>query len=42
MDKFRIKIRSATQVVYDNVMGAPDDINTANAQAISGSIVIHK
>jgi hypothetical protein len=44
-DKFRIKIWSKASggVVYDNGLGAPDDIDTANPQAIGGgSIVIHK
>jgi hypothetical protein len=44
-DKFRIKIwdRSTGLIVYDNVPSAPDDIDTANPQAIGGgSIVIHK
>ena len=44
--KFRIKIwdkSSGDAVVYDNVPGAPEDIDIANPQAISaGSIVIHK
>jgi hypothetical protein len=43
-DKFRIKIWNASTnaVVYDNVMGAPEDINLANPQALGGgSIVIH-
>jgi len=46
VDKFRIKIwdkSSGDAVVYDNVPGAPEDIDIANPQAISaGSIVIHK
>ena len=45
VDKFRIKIwNTATSVmVYDNVLGASDDIDAANPQAIGGgSIVIHK
>ena len=45
VDKFRIKIWDAatSTVVYDNVLGAPDDIDTANPTAIGGgSIVIHK
>jgi hypothetical protein len=44
VDKFRIKIWdvSTGQVVYDNVLGASDDIDNANPQAIAGgSIVIH-
>ena len=43
VDKFRLKVTDGSAVVYDNVMGAPDDLTTANPQAISsGSIVIHK
>ena len=44
IDKFRIKIRDAGgAVIYDNAMGASDDIDSANPQDIaSGSIVIHK
>ncbi len=45
VDKFRIKIwrLSDSAVVYDNVLGASEDIDAANPQAISGgSIVIHK
>jgi len=44
VDKFRIKIwdTGSGTVVYDNAMGASDDIDAANPQAISGgSIVIH-
>ena len=44
VDKFRIKIWDKTtgQTAYDNSVGASDDIDTANPQAIgSGSIVIH-
>jgi hypothetical protein len=44
VDKFRIKIWDivSNTVVYDNVMGAFEDIDAANPQAISGgSIVIH-
>ncbi|MBI4339791.1 MAG: thrombospondin type 3 repeat-containing protein [Chloroflexi bacterium] len=44
VDKFRIKIiEIATgSVVYDNVMGASDDMDTATPQAIGGgSIVVH-
>jgi hypothetical protein len=43
-DKFRIKIWSTTTgtVVYDNKMGASEDIDAADPQVISGgSIVIH-
>jgi hypothetical protein len=46
VDRFRIKIwdkSAGDAVVYDNVPGAPDDIDIANPQAIAaGSIVIHK
>ncbi|MFD2767174.1 FG-GAP repeat domain-containing protein [Micromonospora eburnea] len=45
IDRFRIKVwETATgNVVYDNVPGAPDDIDSANPQAISqGSVVIHR
>jgi hypothetical protein len=43
VDKFRIKItNSLDTVVYDNVQGGTDDIDTANPQALGGgSIVIH-
>jgi hypothetical protein len=44
MNKFRIKIwnQATGAVVYDNVPGASDDINSANPQAIAGgSIAIH-
>ena len=44
-DKFRIKIvdRDTDTLVYDNVLGASDDIDAANPQVITnGSIVIHK
>ena len=44
-DKFRIKIwdKASGGVVYDNVIGASDDLDAASPQAIaSGSIVIHK
>lgn len=43
-DKFRIKIwdRTAESVVYDNKVGASDDIDAADPQEIGGgSIVIH-
>jgi endonuclease G len=43
-DKFRIRVWDKTTLatVYDNVPGAPDDIDTAAPQAIgSGNIVIH-
>ena len=46
VDKFRIKIwdnNNGGTIVYDNVRGASEDINTANPQAIAGgSVVIHK
>jgi hypothetical protein len=49
VDKFRIKIwKKATEsspevLVYDNVLGASDDIDAANPQALGGgSIVIHR
>jgi hypothetical protein len=43
IDKFRIKITKNGVVVYDNRIGASDDIDLANPTAISGgSIVIHK
>lgn len=44
-DKFRIKIwdKATGAIVYDNVLGASDDIDAANPQAIAGgSVVIHK
>src|SRR5436190_5379081 len=44
-DKFRIRIWNKTTMatVYDNVPGAPDDIDTANPQALGGgSIQIHQ
>jgi hypothetical protein len=45
VDKFRIKIwdiNNAGLVVYDNNLGASEDIDSANPQAIThGSIVIH-
>ncbi|HKY42034.1 MAG TPA: cadherin-like domain-containing protein, partial [Pyrinomonadaceae bacterium] len=43
IDKFRIKITRNGTVVYDNRIGASDDIDLADPLAISGgSIVIHK
>jgi hypothetical protein len=46
VDKFRIKIwdiNNGGAIVYDNVIGASDDIDAANPIAISGgSIVVHK
>ena len=44
-DKFRIKIwdKATDTMVYDNVLGASDDMDNANPQVISGgSIVIHR
>jgi hypothetical protein len=44
IDRFRIKVwdRVTGAVVYDNVTGGGDDLETANPQAIGGgSIVIH-
>jgi hypothetical protein len=44
VDKFRIHVTNTTTggTVYDNVPGSPDDINSANPQAIAGGdIVIH-
>jgi len=44
-DRFRIKIWSVTTgaIVYDNALGASEDIDNANPQVIGGgSIVIHK
>ena len=40
VDKFRIKIWSAGDVVYDNQMGALDDANPTT-QLGGGSIMIH-
>jgi hypothetical protein len=43
IDKFRIKITRNGQVVFDNRMGVPEDIDQADPQAIAGgSIVIHR
>lgn len=46
VDRFRIKIwdvSNAGALVYDNALGASDDIDTASPQALAGgSIVIHK
>ena len=46
VDKFRIKIWDKSNrdaIVYDNALGASDDIDDANPQAIAGgTIVIHK
>jgi FtsP/CotA-like multicopper oxidase with cupredoxin domain len=46
IDKFRLKVwdvNAGDAVVYDNGLGASDDIDTANPQPIEGgSIVIHK
>ena len=42
-DKFRVKIWNASGTVYDNVLGAPDEINPADLQDIGqGSISIHR
>ena len=44
VDKYRIKIwnKSTNATLYDNVMGASSDIDSANPQAIgSGSVTIH-
>jgi FtsP/CotA-like multicopper oxidase with cupredoxin domain len=46
VDRFRLKVwdrDAGDAVVYDNALGASDDIDAANPQALdSGSIVIHK
>jgi hypothetical protein len=45
LDKFRIKIwdKGTSAIVYDNRVGASDDIDTADPQEIAGgSIVIHR
>ena len=43
VDRFRMKITRNGAVVYDNRMGASDDVDQADPTAISGgSIVIHK
>ena len=43
IDRFRIKITRNGSVVYDNRMGASDDMDLADPMAIAGgSIVIHK
>ena len=43
VDRFRMKITKDDVVIYDNRMGASDDIDSADPLAISGgSIVIHK
>lgn len=43
VDKFRIKIWDSGGVIYDNVLGALEDIDAADPQDIAGgSIVIHK
>ncbi|HEX9269742.1 MAG TPA: PKD domain-containing protein [Candidatus Limnocylindria bacterium] len=44
IDRFRLKVwgTSSGTLVYDNALGAPDDIDTAAPEAIAGgSIVIH-
>ena len=41
-DKVRIKIWDASGVVYDNMIGYPEDMDSANPQAIGGGcFVIH-
>jgi len=42
IDRYRLKLtdNSTGQVVYDNVMGAPDDMATANPQPISSGNVL--
>jgi hypothetical protein len=45
VDRFRLKVweQATGALVYDNVLGAPDDIDSASPQAIaSGSIILHK
>jgi PKD repeat protein len=45
VNKFRIKIwdKATGTVVFDNILGGSDDIDTANPPAIGGgSIVVHK
>jgi hypothetical protein len=43
IDKFRIRITRNGQVVFDNRMGVPEDVDVADPQAIAGgSIVIHR
>jgi FtsP/CotA-like multicopper oxidase with cupredoxin domain len=46
VDRFRLKVwdkSAADKIVYDNVIGAPDDLEAASPQALtSGSIIIHK
>lgn len=42
VDKFRIKIWDASGVVYDNMIGYPEDMDGANPQAIGGgNIEVH-
>lgn len=42
-DQFRIKITGPGGLVYDNSLGASDDMDAANPQTLAGgSIVIHK
>lgn len=42
VDKFRIKVWNGDGIVYDNVLGASDDLDAASPLAItSGNIVIH-
>ena len=45
MDRFRIKVwdMATDAVIYDNNMGASDDVDSADPQELGGgSIVIHK
>jgi hypothetical protein len=45
VDRFRLKVweQATGALVYDNVVGASDDIDSASPQAIaSGSIILHK
>jgi hypothetical protein len=39
-DKFRIKIWNPAGIVYDNVVGASDQINEASPQAVGGGSII--
>jgi hypothetical protein len=43
-DRLRLKVwDGAGAIVYDNALGSPDDIDTANPQALSGgSIIVHR
>jgi hypothetical protein len=40
VDKFRMKITNGNAVIYDNVVGASDDIDAANPQAIGGGSIV--